>query len=126
MKEFTLSVEEALRRAKEVVAGYAFEFKVRNGKFVGFTREMPGVSAVGASYEECHEQTVIAQVEAVAALLRRGIAPPTSQDPRTEQVNLRLPSGDKARLQRAAIISQKSVSEFVREAALAAAERLGA
>ncbi|MDX2148216.1 MAG: DUF1778 domain-containing protein [Planctomycetota bacterium] len=112
-------------RAKELVSQYNFEFKLRGDTFIGFTRELPGVTGLGKSFEQCRDATMEAQVATVAALLRKGLAVPEAGENKSEQLNLRLTREDKDVLQLAAGKGgYRSVSEFVRKAALEAAKKI--
>lgn len=92
------------------------------GRYVGFSAELPGVMGGGDTPEACVADTLRSQVFCVAMMLEKNepIPEPVSKRARTEQLNLRVSPGEKHALEEAAIEEgYRSVSDFVRQAALA-------
>lgn len=99
------------------------------GGFIGSSVEMPNVFVRGATEEECVRNTRRALEVAVAVSLAEGlrVPPPATAGLRDQQVNVRLTADEKHRLE--AFAQQggfRSVSDFIRNAALQFLGSLGA
>lgn len=89
--------------------------------YLGRTIEMPYVLADGVTIESCAEATLEATAIAIAVAIESGEHPPepASEGKRELQLNIRLTSDEKSRLDEAARQSGfRSLSDFVRTAAL--------
>ncbi len=94
--------------------------------FAGHALELPGVVADGSTLVECVQATRFAVETAVEAMLRNGLKPPagSSGSKRTEQVNIRLTSDEKARLLEESVRSGfRGLSEYLRSLALESFKR---
>jgi len=94
----------------------------RSGRYVGFSAELPGVMGGGDTPEACIADTLRSQAYCVAIMLEKNepVPEPVSKRARTEQLNLRVSPSEKHALEEAAIEEgYRSVSDFVRQAALA-------
>ena len=111
-----------LKRAEEIAARYqiVIEADPEVGYF-GHVREMPGVMGDGRTPTACVKMTREGAVVAVAYTLECGEEPPAAaaDDERTEQINLRVTSGEKYRMQEAARQQGfRGISDFVRTTTL--------
>lgn len=89
--------------------------------FIGCTVEMPLVFGDGETIEKCAAETLEATTTAIATLLELGENPPSpaSESKREHQMNIRLTSIEKIRLEEAARQRGfRSVSDYVRTSAL--------
>lgn len=115
------------RRADEIVTRYELVLSESRGQgWIGYSKELPGVVVHAATPDECSRAARTAQRDSVVALLRNNLpVPEPGGEPRVLQMNLRITPSDRAAFQRAAEkTGSRSVSEFVREAALEAARKL--
>jgi predicted RNase H-like HicB family nuclease len=110
-----------LRRARAIALGYRLIIEPSENGFVGRTVEQPGVLGFGTTPEACAADTVRVQSFEVCILLERGQSPPAFAGVarRNLQLNLRLSTDEKLTMEQAARKhGYRSVSDFVREAAL--------
>jgi predicted RNase H-like HicB family nuclease len=116
--------EKLLAKAREIVLGYSLIIeRMSPGSFVGRSIELPGTIGHGSTYQECAESTLRTQSFEVCTLLERGepLPEPASSRRRTVQLNLRISPNEKQEMEQAALARGfRSISDFVREAALAA------
>ncbi len=87
-----------LATAKKVAEKYKVIVAHEGGEWYGRGLEIPNVFGDGKTPDECLENTREALIATVAHLLERGevIPAPASEGKRTEQVNIRLTSEEKA------------------------------
>lgn len=116
-----------LRRAKEMSARYRLTLEqTGTGEYQARLAELPGLRIYGVSASEAEQRGRDALVVAIATMLEVGAAPPPPLAERRAQVNVRLSQEDRAFLES---ISRErgfsSLSEFVREAAMAFAAQQG-
>lgn len=89
--------------------------------FMGTSIEMPLVFGDGKTPDACVRETREALVSAIATMLEKGEAPPapSTEELRTEQVNIRLTPREKLLLEEAARIKGfRGLSDFVRTTTL--------
>lgn len=109
---------DVLRKAEKVVSAYkiTIEPNQRFG-FAGSAIEFPTVLGRGKTREECLQDTQEALKVAAATMLHLGGTPPkpAPAQARTEQVNVRVTSTEKALMQKAAErCGFRGVGDFVR------------
>lgn len=113
---------ELYNRAREIAQRYRLLLEVNGrGAYVGSALELPRVIASGATPNECEHETRELLTAAVATLLQAGKTPPPpcSLQRRDEQINIRVSSEEKVRLE--AVARQngfRSVSDYIRRRAL--------
>jgi len=116
---------DVLSEAERVASTYAYviEPNTEDGGFVGYTLELPLVLGDGLTGLKCIASVHEATVFALATMLENRQAPPEgATSPRSEQVNIRLTSMERLRIDHAARRAGfRSVSDFVRSAALSKA-----
>ena len=111
-----------LATAKKVAEKYEVILSFENGQWYGRGLEMPNVFGDGKTPDECVENTRNGLIAAVAHLLEQGevIPAPANQGKRTEQVNVRLTSEEKAILGASAKSKGfQGLADFIRAKALA-------
>ena len=116
-----------LARARRIVDGYCVTLR-REAEvgWCGSSLELPTVFADGPSPQRCVAETTDALVATVATMLEKKLRPPASAraDKRDQQVDLRVSTREKAVLEHAARQHGfRSVSDFIRNAALEACSR---
>jgi len=112
---------KVLATAKKVAEKYEVIVVHKGGEWYGRGLEMPNVFGDGKTPDECLENTREALIATVAHLLERGevIPAPASEGKRTEQVNIRLTSEEKAILGASARAKGfHSLADFFRAKAL--------
>jgi predicted RNase H-like HicB family nuclease len=111
-----------LRQAKDLARKYRLIHEPNEDLgFMGTSIEMPLVFGDGRTPDACVHETREALVSAIATMLENGETPPapSSEDLRTEQVNIRLTPGEKLLLEEAARSKGfRGVSDFVRTTTL--------
>jgi len=112
-----------LERARKIAESYQVVMWFEDGEWYGRGLELPLTMDDGKTPDECMAKMRAAMASTVAVMLEDGLAvpPPASDNIRNEQVNLRVTSYEKLRLEAAA--GADGISDFVRTAALAAAGR---
>jgi len=109
-------------QATEIAARYRIVLAFEEGLgYVGRTAEMPYVTADDRDEQSCLFKTREATAAAIAALLTEGDKPPlpAADAKRDQQVNIRVSSEEKERLETAATQAGfRSVSDFIRTAGL--------
>jgi predicted RNase H-like HicB family nuclease len=116
----------AEEQAAEIVALYQVVLESDGGHWYGHGVELPHVFADGATPDECVAATRQALTAAVAYLLEQGRTPPaaTRSRQRTQQVNVRLTSQEKAAIGETARRKGFSgLSDYIRAAALEASKQ---
>jgi predicted RNase H-like HicB family nuclease len=114
-----------IKDARKIAAEYQVVLHREDGKWYGRGLELPHVIAAGKTADACIADTQQAMCAAVALLLEQGLRPPAPgrQGMRSEQIEVRLTAMEKAVLETAARSrGYRDISDFVREAALAATE----
>jgi|GEM_PF-490328 len=110
------------RRALDLAAQYQLVIVPdRDVGYFGRTIEMPYAMSEGSTIEACAANTLEATANGIAAMLESGARPPSPavQDKREEQLNIRLTTDERVRLDEAARQAGfRSVSDFIRTAAL--------
>ena len=117
---------EFIERARVLAMEYTVVFEPdEQGGFVGRSFEMPGVLAHGAAVGTCEAEVREALAATIAAYLSQGKRPPppASQRRRGVQLNIRVSSYEKWRLEKAAEENGLSLSDYMRSVALRAANR---
>jgi predicted RNase H-like HicB family nuclease len=116
-----------LTKARNIVLGYRLVIeRIGPSDFMGRTVELPGVVGFGSTHQECIEATLRTQSFEVCTLLERSepLPEPASSRRRTVQLNLRISPNEKQEMEQAALSRGfRSISDFVREAALEASAR---
>jgi predicted RNase H-like HicB family nuclease len=112
-------------RATELAAQYKVVIETNDAGtgYVGYTIEMPFTFGEGSTSAACFRDTLQAAALGIATLLESNQRPPspTREGKREQQLNVRLSSDEKLRLEAAAERDGfRSVSDFVRSAALKA------
>ena len=111
-----------LRHARKIAEQYRIVLEVNEELgYIGSSIEMPNVFADGKSPDDCVIATREALSVAVATMLEQGQEPPSpaSTGLRKAQVNVRLNSEEKYRLQEAARkLGFKGLGDFIRATAL--------
>lgn len=111
-----------LKRAKDLAVKYRLILEPNHELgFMGTSIEMPLVFGDGKTPDACVKETREALVSAIATMLENGEAPPapSSEELRTEQVNIRLTPREKLLLEEAARSKGfRGVSDFVRTTTL--------
>ena len=118
---------EILQRAREIAASYQIIIHFEDGEYYGRGLEMPHVMNDGRTPDACVGATREALAVAVAYLLETGETPPSasSENKRTEQINIRLTAEEKLLLEEAARNKGfRGISDFVRNASLASLRSL--
>lgn len=113
--------KEDLAAAKAIVAQYEIIVASADGQWYGKGLEMPTVFADGKTPNECIKNTTEALVATVAHLLEKGEPVPAaaSSGKRTEQVNVRLTSQEKAILVAAARAQGfRGLGDYIRSKAI--------
>jgi hypothetical protein len=117
-----------LARASDIVLGYRLMIeRIGPDEFMGRSVELPGVVGFGSSHQRCIESTLRTQSYEVCTLLERGEPVPESVSSRrrTVQLNLRISPNEKQEMEQAALARGfRSISDFVREAALDASAKV--
>jgi predicted RNase H-like HicB family nuclease len=114
-----------IKDARKIAADYQVVVHLEDGKWYGRGLELPHVIATGKTAERCIADTQQAMCAAVALILEQGLRPPAPgrQGMRSEQIEVRLTAMEKAVLETAARSrGYRDLTDFVREAALAATE----
>lgn len=117
-RPFTAAV---LKRAKAIAQQYRIILEIEDGEYYGRGFEMPYVMADGKTAASCYKATYEALVAAVATMIENGDAPPapSSDEKRSEQVNVRLTAMEKARLEEASRQQGfRGLSDYIRSKAL--------
>lgn len=111
-----------LRQARELAYQYRLILEPSDDLgFMGTSIEMPLVLGDGKTPDACVRETREALVSAIATMIENGEAPPapSSEELRTEQVNIRLTPREKLLLEEAARSKGfRGVSDFVRTTTL--------
>lgn len=110
-------------KAKKIAEKYEVIVSFDNGEWYGRGLEIPTVFGGGKSPDECIKNTKEGLTATVAHLLERGevIPVPASEGKRTEQVNVRLTSEEKAILCASAKARGfQGLADFIRAKALSA------
>ena len=111
-----------LKQARELANQYRLILEPNDELgFMGTSIEMPLVFGDGKTPDACVRQTREALVSAIATMIEKGEAPPapSSEELRTEQVNIRLTPREKLLLEEAARSKGfRGVSDFVRTTTL--------
>jgi predicted RNase H-like HicB family nuclease len=119
--------EKLLAKAREIVLGYSLIIeRMSPGSFVGRSIELPGTIGHGSTYQECADSTLRTQSFEICTLLERDepLPEPANSRRRTVQLNLRISPHEKLVMEEAATTRGfRSISDFVREAALEASGR---
>ena len=114
-----------IKRAKDIAATYRIVIHTDEDLgYFGTSVEMPTVMADGATVEACVAELKEALIGAVATMLEMGDKPPlpASSGKREQQVNIRMTADERMRIEEAARQAGfRSVSDFIRAAALKAA-----
>lgn len=113
-----------LAKARTLAAKYQFVLWTEDGEWYGRGVELPHAMNDGKTPEACIANVRDTFVTLVAFLLEQGQTPPPPAwaKVRTEQVNIRLTAEERLALETAAKrIGSDGISDFVRNAALAAA-----
>jgi predicted RNase H-like HicB family nuclease len=117
---------KVLAEAQKIAEQYQLILSHEDDAWYGRGLELPHVLGDGRTSAECISGTREALVGAVAYLLEQGQRPPTParEGTRTEQVNVRLTAEEKVVLETTARRKGfKGLSDFIRAAALDAANR---
>ena len=111
-----------LDQAKEIVFRYRLILEPHEELgFMGTSIEMPLVFGDGTTPDACVRETREALISAIATMLEKGEAPPapSTEELRTEQVNIRLTPREKLLLEEAARSKGfRGLSDFVRTTTL--------
>ncbi len=113
--------ENVLVTANKVAEKYGVILSFENGEYYGRGLEMPNVFGDGKTPDECVKNTRNGLISAVAHLLEQGevIPAPASDGKRTEQVNIRLTTEEKAILSASAKSKGfQGLADFIRTKAL--------
>ncbi len=111
------------RQATDIAGGYQVVLETADGHWYGRGLELPHVFADGDTPDACVAATQQAMAVAVAYLLEQGQSPPAAARSarRTQQVNVRLTSEEKAIIEASARNKGFSgLSDYLRNAALEA------
>lgn len=114
---------EVMAQAREAAAKYQIVVQCEDGEWYGRGLEMPHVFGDGRTAEECIVDTRNALVGAAAFLIEQGrrLPNPAANGRRTEQVNVRLSSDEKALLEASAKSKGfTGLSDFIRAVAVEA------
>jgi predicted RNase H-like HicB family nuclease len=112
---------ELVRKASQLARQYKVVLEQADGEWYGRGLELPGAMGDGKTPQDCLKQTRQAMTAMVAYMLESGERPPlpASEGRRSEQVNVRLTSEEKALLEAGAKASGfQGLSDFIRHAAL--------
>jgi len=114
---------EILKRARKIAEKYQVIIAHEDdGYWYGRGLELPNAHEDGATPEECVKKTREIFVTVVAWMLEEGMIPPfpASDEVRDQQVNIRLTTEEKLRLEESARQAGfRGVSDFMRSKALA-------
>ncbi|MGD0898380.1 MAG: hypothetical protein ABR915_11130 [Thermoguttaceae bacterium] len=113
-----------LREAKKIAGRYQVILSCEEGHWYGRGLELPNVFGDGKTVAQCMQNTREALCGAAAYMLEQGQKPPAParEGTRTQQVNVRLSSVEKAVLESAAKGKGfQGLSDFIRTAALESA-----
>lgn len=113
--------ENVLVTANKIAEKYGVILSFENGEYYGRGLEMPNVFGDGKTPNECVKNTRNGLISAVAHLLEQGevIPAPASDGKRTEQVNIRLTTEEKAILSASAKSKGfQGLADFIRTKAL--------
>jgi antitoxin HicB len=112
-----------VQRARKIAEQYRIILEPdEDGGYVGHALELPGAIDGGATADDCVENVREALTLLIGFMFEEGQTPPPpmSDARRTEQVNVRLTSEEKLRIEAAAKRDGfRGISDFVRAAALA-------
>ena len=111
-----------LKRAREIAVKYRLILEPNDDLgFMGTSLEMPLVFGDGKTPDACVRETREALVSAISTMLEMGEVPPSpsTEEQRTEQVNIRLTRREKLLLEEAARSKGfRGLSDFVRTTTL--------
>lgn len=111
-----------LAEAERIASTYSYviEPNPEDGDFVGHTLELPLVLGDGPTGLKCIASVREAAITSIAVMLENKQSPPEgATSPRSEQVNIRLTSMERLRIEHAARRAGfRSVSDYIRSAAL--------
>ena len=118
---------DVLARAQDIVKEYCITLeRDADVGYMGSSLELPTVFADGPTPQQCVSETTDALIATVATMLEKEMHPPApaSTGKREQQINLRVSTREKAVLEDAARRDGfRSVSDFIRNAALEACTR---
>ncbi len=112
---------EILKRAREIAEPYQVIVQFEDGEWYGRGLELPDAHEDGATPEECIRKTRDMFVSVVAFMLEEGQVPPApaSEGIRDQQVNIRLTTEEKLRLEETSKRAGfRGISDFIRARAL--------
>jgi predicted RNase H-like HicB family nuclease len=116
---------QILKRAREIVGRYQVVLQIEDGEYFGRCLELPLVMGDGKTADACVQSVREALKVTVAYMLEEGQTPPVpaSEQTRTQQVNIRLTSSERAILEQTAQRKGfRGISDYMRHAALATSE----
>lgn len=111
--------------AADLARQYGLSLERTGNEFVGTIKELRGVIVRGKTANDCEAKALEAAEAAIESLIEAGMKPPVPERERRAQLNLRLTSDELERVRQATRAhGYRTVSEFGREAILAAAHGL--
>jgi predicted RNase H-like HicB family nuclease len=113
--------KKILAKAKKIATQYEVIMSFEDGAWYGKGVEMPTVFGDGKTPNECIENTREAFIASVAYMLETGqsVPLPSSKGKRTEQVNVRLTTEEKAILSASAKSKgYRGIGDYIRTSAL--------
>jgi predicted RNase H-like HicB family nuclease len=110
-----------LRKARAIAESYQIVLHQEDGEYYGRSVELPNVMNDGKTPDECVEATRDILTTAIAYMLECGQVPPpaSTEQKRTEQINVRVTSEEKLILEEAARSKGfRGLSDFLRSVSL--------